>query len=58
MVGQPDLPEVRTPAGADGAVQITQRDDPEPPAELQETVEDLGAGLGVGLPDRGGELDG
>ena len=48
VVREPDLPEVRAPAGADGAVQVAERDDPEPPAELEQAVEDLGAGLGVG----------
>ena len=61
VVRESDLPEVRAPAGADGAVQVAERDDPEPPAQLEQAVEDLGAGLGVGQrsvrrPHRGAEV--
>ena len=48
VVGEADLAEVRSPARPARLVQVAEREDPEPPAQVEEPVQDLGARLGVG----------
>ena len=61
VLGQPDLPEVRAPPGPHRGVKVAQNEDPEPTAQVEEAMEHLCAGLGVGQgpvgrPGRGPEV--
>jgi hypothetical protein len=42
-IREPDLPEVGPSPRADGLAEVAEREDPEPSAEVEEPVEDLGA---------------
>ncbi len=48
VIRQTDLAEMRPATGAHRFVEVAEREDAEPPAQVEQAVQHLGAGLGVG----------